>query len=95
MLAADTGGVRLGLANLAGKSGPLSGEKYYDKDAAAGGTSWMEYRLKHGGVLPYRYFMEYSGIHVAETKQFEYEIGYWFGVSESDYTDTADAVVVR
>ena len=95
MLAADTGGVRLGLANLAGKSGPLSGEKYYDKDAAAGGTSWMEYRLKYGGVLPYRYFMEYSGIHVAETKQFEYEIGYWFGVSESDYTDTADAVVVR
>ncbi|MFR2849593.1 MAG: hypothetical protein ACLTC4_21805, partial [Hungatella hathewayi] len=94
MLAADTGGVRLGLANLAGKSGPLSGEKYYDKDAA-GGTSWMEYRLKYGGVLPYRYFMEYSGIHVAETKQFEYEIGYWFGVSESDYTDTADAVVVR
>ncbi len=95
MLAADTGGVRLGLANLAGKSGPLSGEKYYDRDAAAGGTSWMEYRLKYGGVLPYRYFMEYSGIHVAETKQFEYEIGYWFGVSESDYTDTADAVVVR
>ena len=95
MLAADTGGVRLGLANLAGKSGPLSGEKYYDRDAAAGGTSWMEYRMKYGGVLPYRYFMEYSGIHMAETKQFEYEIGYWFGVSESDYTDTADAVVVR
>ena len=53
----------------------------------------MEYRLKHGGSLPYRYVMKYSGIHVSEESRFGYDISYWFGVSKDNYTDTADAVI--
>ena len=92
-LTSAAGGVKLGLANQDGSSGPLTEEKYYDKDAVADGAAWMEYRLKHGGSLPYRYVMKYSGIHVSEESRFGYDISYWFGVSKDNYTDTADAVI--
>ena len=90
----DTGGgVRVGLADVGGASPAVIGAvKYYDKDAAPG-TAWMKYRLKHGGYLPYRYVMEYSGLHFGPETQFGYKISYWFGVSADDYDSTADAVV--
>ena len=87
------GGVRVGLADVGGASPAVIGAvKYYDKDAAPG-TAWMEYRLKHGGDLSYRYVMEYSGRHFGPEAQFGYKISYWFGVSADDYDSTADAVV--
>ncbi|MFR2847050.1 MAG: hypothetical protein ACLTC4_07885 [Hungatella hathewayi] len=87
------GGVRVGLADVGGASPAVIGAvKYYDKDAAPG-TAWMKYRLKHGGYLPYRYVMEYSGLHFGPETQFGYKISYWFGVSADDYDSTANAVV--
>ena len=53
----------------------------------------MEYRLKNKGSLPYRYVMEYSGLHFGPDTQFEYQISYWFGVSADDYEEVAEAVV--
>ena len=54
---------------------------------------WMEYRLKNGGSLPYRYAMEYNGLHFGTEAQFSYDIHYWFGISKDDYTAAAQAVV--
>ena len=93
LLSDAAGGVRLGLTDKSAVGSPLVGNRYYDKDAASG-TAWMEYSLKHGGTLGYRYFMEYSGLHGEPDTRFGYDISYWFGVSEGDYTSTtADAVV--
>ena len=87
------GGVRLGLSNQAAGSGPLAADVYYDPGAASG-TSWLEYRLKNGGTLPYRYFIEYGGLHFSgAVDQFGYDISYAFSVSEREYT-VDDAVVI-
>ena len=88
-----SGGVRLAITDVQGASPVLVGSRYYDEAGAAAGTAWMEYRLKNGGSLPYRYAMEYNGLHFGAEAQFSYDIHYWFGVSESDYTAAAQAVV--
>ena len=85
----ESGGVKLGVANQSGNSGPLAKEVYYNPGAASG-TAWLEYRVKHGGTFPYRYFIEYSGLHFPRgEEQFGYDINYGFRVAEQDYTDTA------
>ena len=87
------GGVKLGLADWSGANPAVVGAiKYYNEDAPAG-TAWMEYRIKYGGSLSYRYVMEYSGLHLGPESQFEYQIGYWFSVSAQDYDQAVDAVV--
>ncbi|WP_175422894.1 hypothetical protein [Hungatella hathewayi] len=88
-----SGGVRLALTDVQGASPALVGSRYYDEAGAAAGTAWMEYRLKNGGSLPYRYAMEYNGLHFGTEAQFSYDIHYWFGISKDDYTAAAQAVV--
>ena len=88
-----SGGVRLAITDVQGASPALVGSRYYDEAGAAAGTAWMEYRLKNGGSLPYRYAMEYNGLHFGTEAQFSYDIHYWFGISKDDYTAAAQAVV--
>ena len=88
-----SGGVRLAITDVEGTSSALVGARYYDEAGVAAGTAWMEYRLKNGGSLPYRYAMEYNGLHFGTEAQFAYDIHYWFGISKDDYTVTDPAVV--
>ena len=55
--------------------------------------SWISYRLKNGGTLPYRYRMEYQAFQYFDTKnQYSYDVTYRFGVSGED--DAADGTEV-
>ena len=57
--------------------------------------SWISYRLKNGGTLPYRYRMEYQAFQYFDTKnQYSYDVTYRFGVSgEDDAADGAEVLI--
>lgn len=91
-------GVKLGITNPApetGAAGLLTGDLYYNRDAAPEETPWMKCQLKAKGSFQYRYFLKYQAdpYYDRAHPNFGYIISYQFGVMKDDYTETADAVL--
>ena len=87
-------GVKLGITNPKAGTGVISGELYYNPEAAGDTNPWMRCQLKAGGTFQYRYFLKYKSdpYYDREHPNFGYTISYQFGVMTGDYSSTADAV---
>ena len=89
-----TEGVKLGIcdSDLDGKTGLIGESDYYYTPGSPSG--WLNYQIKNGGTLPFRYFIEYQGTYSPELdNQYAYDVTYSFAISKDDYTSDLDAVI--